>query len=159
MRYVLPAALSALFIFALVVSFYTPASGPSTLPNSFTVHNTTFNVSSYALTQQQREQGLMNATITNQTFMLFVFYNSSIYPFWMKNTYSPLDIIWIEAENGTGRIVYAVNATPCVSYDPNQTSCLVYYPKSDANYVIETKSGFMQRNNISIGDPIVLNSP
>jgi uncharacterized membrane protein (UPF0127 family) len=42
--------------------------------------------------------------------MLFVFYEEDNYEFWMKNTYIPLDIIWINSEN---EIVDIVSLSAC----------------------------------------------
>lgn len=126
----------------------------SALPASFTISNNTFNITSYALTVPEQEKGLMNTTVTANTFMLFVFPAPLVQSFWMKDTYTPLDIIWINAQNNTGTIVYIVNASTCASYDPNQTECKIYTPTSSANYVIETKSGFVEKYNIAVGDNI-----
>ncbi len=126
----------------------------SALPANFTVSNSTFNITSYAVTVPEQEKGLMNATVSASTFMLFVFPAPLAQSFWMKDTETPLDIIWIDAQNNTGTIVYIVNASTCASYDPNQTSCDVYTPTSAANYVIETKSGFVERYNIAIGENV-----
>jgi uncharacterized membrane protein (UPF0127 family) len=134
------------------------AVAASSPPVSFTVNNSTYNFTSYALNETQMHKGLMNRTnITNNTFMLFPMGASEPYPFWMKDTYVQLDIIWIDAPNSTGRIVYIANATPCVSYDKNQTNCVNYVPKNPANYVIETRAGFVQRHNISIGESVTFN--
>ena len=127
------------------------------MPKSFRIRNQTYDLTAYAYTPQQQEQGLMNAPVTNSTFMLFAFGQEGIYPFWMKNTYTPLDIVWINYSTAanTGRIVYSVNATPCASYDAQQSNCIVYIPKSEANYVIETKSGFLEEHGIKNGTAVM----
>ena len=130
-------------------------TGP--LPTTFTVANKTFYITAYAVTTAQQEKGLMNRTVSNNTFMLFVFNSTSQYSFWMKDTYTPLDMIWINSHNSTGTVVYIVNATPCSSYDPNQTACDIYTPASPANYVIETRSGFAQRYGLTVGEKIYFN--
>jgi uncharacterized membrane protein (UPF0127 family) len=126
-------------------------------PSSFTLGNRTFNFTSYAANVTEDEKGLMNATVTNQTFMLFEFHNSSIYQFWMKDTYTQLDIIWVDGNATSGRIVYIVNATPCANYDPSQTGCEIYTPSGVADYVIETRAGFVQANNVSLYQKIRFN--
>ncbi len=154
------AAIGAVAVTALLLAWFysfdhaTPAAN---VPVSFTVGNRTFGFTSYALNISQQEQGLMNATVTNQTFELFVFRNQSFFQFWMKDTYSPLDIMWVDANGTTGRIVYIVNATPCASYDPSQTNCDIYTPPSVANYVIETKAGFAERYGILDYEKITFN--
>lgn len=140
----------------IIAAFYFFYGFPGNLPTSFVVNNRSYQITSYAYTIQQQEKGLMNATVSNNTFMLFAFNSDGIYPFWMKNTYNSLDIMWIEYNNAsdTGKIVYFVNATPCISYDPEQINCIVYTPNSSSNYVIEAKSGFVERNNIVDGTAI-----
>lgn len=143
----------ALVLVAIILAVLVSLNRQSTLPASFTVNNTTYKISAYALTQAQQAQGLMNTTVTNSTFMLFVFSSADVYPFWMKNTYSALDIIWIRfnASTGTGNVVYIANAVPCVNYSKNQSSCIVYSPNAVANFVLEARAGFAKANNIGIG--------
>lgn len=114
---------------------------------------------SYALTQvdtniSEWEQGLMNVTnMSNSTFALFVFPYSSNYPFWMKDTYVPLDMLWIN----NSKIVYiAANVPPCNSYNINQNNCRIYTPSAEANYVIEAKAGFAQNENVTVGENITI---
>lgn len=125
-------------------------------PAAFSVNNRTYKITAYAYTQAQQEKGLMNETVTNSTFMLFYFGQPGIYSFWMKDTYSQLDIIWLNYSSSTGmaKAVYIVNATPCTSYNSNQDSCIIYTPTVYADYVLETKAGFVGQNNITIGSSI-----
>lgn len=157
---ILLVALIAILLYLIVAGtyfyefeFYAPAK-----PGSFTISDSTVAFSAYAWNTAQDEKGLMNATVTNSTFMLFYLGSRGIYPFWMKDTYSYLDIVWINmSANGTGTIVDMVNATPCSYYNPSQTSCIIYVPTSDSNYVIETHLGFGEINNVSVGEKIVFN--
>jgi hypothetical protein len=128
------------------------------LPNSFTVYGKSFNFTYFATTEQQRETGLMNKTVTNSTFMLFVFPNKSIYSFWMYNTHYNLDMIWLNSSSvqNNGIITKIVhiqeNATPCF----DSSLCAVYTPSNVSNYVIEAKAGFIKSHNITIGTAIIL---
>jgi uncharacterized membrane protein (UPF0127 family) len=99
----------------------------------------------------------MHSTVTNDTFMLFYLGEPGIYSFWMKDTYAPLDIIWLNYSSSTGiaKVVYVVDAPPCVNYDTYQSNCIVYMPTNNSNYVIETRGGFTESNNISIGNHIM----
>lgn len=154
------AAVAAAVAFVILIAYLYligTAYVGGTQPKSFTIGNRTFNFTSYALDIPEDEQGLMNASVTNRTFMLFEFHNSSIFQFWMKNTYTPLDIIWIEGNRTSGRVVYIVNASPCVNYDPGQANCAVYTPQNLADYVIEAKSGFVQSNNVSLYEQVRFN--
>lgn len=149
-------------IFLSLISFQkvgvfqaSPAIGYSG-QSSFTFGNLTYNFTYVAPNISSWETGLMNKTVTNSTFELFIFSDVSVYPFWMKNTYSPLDIIWV---NGT-TVTYIVNATPCSWYSADQSNCAVYnsynqgYP---ADYVIEALSGFTNRTGLKVGDKIKIN--
>ena len=84
-----------------------------------------------------RQQWLMyRETLPSQSGMLFVFDREQKYPFWMKNTLIPLDMLWI---NSGGYIVDIQTAIPCIS-DP----CPTYDPKSDSLYVLEINAGLSQ---------------
>ncbi len=152
----LAAVLAASFVAAILV--YSVASGldAANVPSHFSVNGHTYAITVYEHTQAQLEKGLMNATVTNSTFALFYLGKPGIYPFWMKNTYYSLDIIWVNysKENGYGRVVYIANAIPCDSYSGNQTACTLYAPNSYADYVIEAQSGFSKRNGVAIGSRI-----
>ncbi len=141
---------ASLFVVAFIyvaLSARQPAPG---LPASFAVSGHSFDFSAYAVTQQQQEQGLMNQTVTNGTFMLFVFSKPSIYRFWMYDTYDALDIIWLNGTRDGATVVYvAANAQPCVNAP--QQDCAVYAPDAAANYVIEAKAGFAPAYGIGVG--------
>lgn len=151
--------IAALIIIALGLAalFFLP--GGNAYPASFTVSGGTYNITAYAYTTAQQEKGLMNATVTNSTIMLFGFPKPGLYSFWMKDTYSPLDIIWVNysALQDSGTVVYIVNAIPCASYSANQSDCTIYTPASDANYVIEARSGFANASGIHVGSNLAFN--
>jgi uncharacterized membrane protein (UPF0127 family) len=130
------------------------AAGPAYL---FSANGREFNISLIAANQLELETGLMNTTITNSTMMLFVFPSPGIYPFWMENTYSNLDIMWLNVSGDSGNVVYlARNTTSCVG--KNETWCMdnAYTPNAYANYVIEAKAGFAKTNNIGVGTRVGL---
>jgi uncharacterized membrane protein (UPF0127 family) len=81
--------------------------------------------------------------------MIFVFPAAGFYPFWMKNTLIPLDMIWLDAQ---ARIVsIAVSVPPCKA-DP----CPSYAPDGNATYVIEVVSGFARQHHLKKGDHLAL---
>ena len=99
------------------------------------------------------ERGLMNYTITNSTFELLVFPEGSRYSDWMRNTYYPIDIFWIN----NSKVVYITrDAIPCIDYDPSQQNCILYTPNMSFNYQIETAAGFVNRTNLTVGDNITI---
>ena len=82
------------------------------------------------------ERGLMfRESLGPNEGMLFVFEKAGFYPFWMKNTLIPLDIIWIDE---AWRIVSIAESVPPCRADP----CPTYPPAGDARYVVEVSAGF-----------------
>jgi uncharacterized membrane protein (UPF0127 family) len=135
---------------AVTIYFQTTNSDSVTtpLPTSFTANGKNFTITYTASNELEREHGLMNTKITNTTIMLFAWPTAGTYSFWMYQTNSSLDMIWVNATGNSGRIVYeALDAPPC--YD--SASCAVYTPSSPANYVFEVKGGFAQANGLKLG--------
>lgn len=98
----------------------------------------------------ERNRGLMNRTdLCENCGMLFIFPDEDYRTFWMKNTLIPLDIIFINEEK---RIVNIEEDTK-----KNQTEEL-YSSESKAKYVLEVNSGFCQKNNIDIGNTLILDN-
>lgn len=99
-----------------------------------------------AQTEEERTQGLMYREILdNNSGMLFIFTQENIYPFWMKDTLIPLDIIWI---NNADTIVFIQkNALPCKT-----EICESYYPNISASYVFEINSGKADELGLKVGD-------
>jgi len=103
---------------------------------------------SLAATPVEREHGLMfRKNLPKGQGMLFVFDQEDLYGFWMKNTYIPLDIVWI---NEDLRIVYIKRgAQPCLS-----DSCTPIEPDQKARYVLEGNSGFVAELGLRVGDSL-----
>lgn len=145
---VIVVAFAAYFVY---VSLQPPGSVTSGVPSSFTVNGKTFVFTYVATTQQEREQGLMNTKVTNQTTMLFVFPSSGRWSFWMYDTNTSLDMIWVNAAGNSGKVAYLVaSAPPCY----NSNLCTNYTPTQPANYVIEAKAGFAAYYGISVGTTV-----
>lgn len=92
-------------------------------------------------------QGLMERQSLNKNEgMLFIFKQEGIYPFWMKNTLIPLDIIWISKEK---KIVFInKNSQPCGTAD-----CPIINPGVKAKYVLEINAGISEEIGLETGDP------
>lgn len=76
-----------------------------------------------ARTAEQQQQGLMyRETMGEEYGMLFIFPDTTLHNFWMKNTRIPLDIIWI---NDQFQVVRIFTAQPCIT-DP----CTIYAPET-----------------------------
>lgn len=99
-----------------------------------------------ARTPSEQERGLMfKEQMGPDKGMLFVFAQSGNYPFWMKNTLIPLDIIWI---NQNREVVFiAENVQPC-----KQVDCPLINPATDAKYVLELNGGTASRFKLHLGD-------
>jgi len=92
-----------------------------------------------------REKGLMyRRNIPDTLGMLFVFPDEDYHSFWMKNTPSPLDILYV---NGSGEIVKIYENTEPFSEESIPSEEL-------AQYVVEVKAGFCSVHNITDSDRI-----
>ena len=100
--------------------------------------------------KEERTKGLMlREKLEENSGMLFIFENEEYQIFWMKNTFIPLDIIFIDKNLEIMDIKYAI---PC-----NENPCTLYRPSNPSKYVLEVNAGFSAKNNISEGDKIILN--
>ena len=124
-------------------------NGVNNQSNSYVIiNNYTINVE-LALTNEERQKGLMEKEILNDNDgMLFIFENEEIHEFWMKNMIISLDIIWI---NSDGEIVHIEKQVP-----PCEENCVIYSPLLPAKYVLELSSGSVERLSIESGTEIQL---
>ena len=99
-------------------------------------------------TQILRQQGLSNRrSLGDYQGMLFIFDTSGIYPFWMKDMYIPLDIIYISDSYYIVDILKDVQ--PCSSI------CTSFVSNVEFRYVLEVKSGFTDINRVAIGNAVI----
>ena len=100
-----------------------------------------FNVE-VARTERTRNEGLMyRRYLPKISGMLFVFPHEDKHAFWMKNTYIPLDIIWI---NRLGKIVWVSENTPPCRVDP----CPIFKTPVAAKYVLEINAGLARKHGL-----------
>jgi len=125
---------------------YSP-SAPDSLMGSVCFSGNCFSVE-LATTRAQVERGLMyRKELYNDNGMLFIFDKEENYPFWMKNTLIPLDIIWID---GNGKIVFvADNVQPCKSL-----ICSSVNPGVSAKYVLEINAGISEKIGLNLGEEV-----
>jgi uncharacterized membrane protein (UPF0127 family) len=143
-----------LLVYAVYESSAAPGPVTTKVPSTFSVNGRTFVFTYVATTQQERQAGLMNKKVTNTTTMLFAFPYSSKWAFWMYDTNTSLDMIWVNATGDSGRVVYIMEgAPPC--YNLSGYGCATYTPSASANYVIEAKAGFTAANGIATGMTIL----
>jgi uncharacterized membrane protein (UPF0127 family) len=98
-----------------------------------------------AKTSAEQEKGLMyRESLDENAGMLFIFNKEGIYPFWMKNTLIPLDMIWIDANN---KVVFiGQNVQPCKTF-----ICPSVVPSVKAKYVLEVNAGICQKIGLKVG--------
>ena len=100
-------------------------------------------------TDIRRKQGLMfRKNIDKNTGMLFIFEKENTYGFWMKNTYMPLDIIWMNREKEV--VFIERSARPCL-----KNSCTPVFPDRPALYVLEINATEQAVLGLRIGDKAV----
>lgn len=109
-------------------------------------------------TFKEQIQGLMfKDSLEKNKGMLFIFKEEDYYPFWMKNTLIPLDIIWINGEN---KIVFIKeNALPCSPHlrygeAGYKEDCPAIEPSEVAKYVLEISGGISKTINLKLGDKV-----
>jgi uncharacterized membrane protein (UPF0127 family) len=153
MRTVAAVLVVAMVSVAAVYLYASTTRSPFTgqVPSRFTVGGRTFPITYTATDQSEWQTGLMNRRIKNTTTMLFIFPTSDYYPFWMFDTNASLDIIWMDARNSSGTVVYVATDLPSC-FQP--VGCPQYTPNAAANYVLEAKAGFAVANGVAVGTVI-----
>jgi uncharacterized membrane protein (UPF0127 family) len=97
----------------------------------------------------ERKKGLMfRDHLGADQGMLFIFDSVGEYPFWMKNTKIPLDMIWLD-QNLTVRSIRE-SVPPCLK-DP----CPMISPNAEALYVLELNAGEVKKLGLKVGDQAV----
>ncbi|MEA2239119.1 MAG: uncharacterized protein QOC81_3843 [Thermoanaerobaculia bacterium] len=95
---------------------------------------------------ETRAQGLMYRDhLADDRGMIFLFPEAGEYPFWMKNTLIPLDMIWIDKEH---RIVHIAHDVPPCKADP----CPNYPPHAQASSVLELAAGVAAKHHLAEGN-------
>lgn len=95
-----------------------------------------------AATVEQRATGLMNRfSLRNDAGMVFVFPRAEPLGFWMKNTYVPLSIAFIDSD---GRILNIEDMAP-------QTET-THWSRGPALFALEMRKGWFRDRGIAPGD-------
>ena len=98
-----------------------------------------------ARSEQEKALGLMFRTaLADDTGMLFAYGREQIITMWMKNTYIPLDMVFIRADGTVGHI--AVKTTPL--------SEEIVSSVGPARYVLEIAGGAAERLGLKVGDRV-----
>jgi uncharacterized membrane protein (UPF0127 family) len=130
---------SIFLVCLLIVPYPVIGAGLSTRTLTISGHKLTVEV---AATPQARETGLMNRfSLQPDHGMLFVFETPQPLAFWMKNTYIPLSIAFVDAR---GRIINIEDMRP---QDES-----THWSKGVALYAIEMRQGWFAANGIGAGE-------
>lgn len=135
----------------LIFKLLNPTPNNSLATKKITLGKTLYNIE-LAKTNLERSAGLSNRkSLCPNCGMIFIFDQPSTYPFWMKDTLIPLDIIWLDE---SGKIVTIHEARP----EPNIPfyKLKLYQNKEPALYVLELNAGDTHKLNLKIGDKITL---
>jgi uncharacterized membrane protein (UPF0127 family) len=145
---------SAVLLLALACAQRSPAPTPATTTSAAPVagapriilpDNAVISVE-VASDDATREQGLMYRDhLDGDRGMIFLFTQAGEYPFWMKNTLIPLDMIWMDAQHRIvhiSRDVQPCKADPCPNYPPN----------AQAMSVLELAGGVAAKHQLAEGN-------
>lgn len=101
-----------------------------------------------------RERGLSNRkNLAANSGMLFIFPQSQMEIFWMKDMNFPLDFIWINKN----QVVNLTENVPPPSQ--NNGNPMIISSTVPVDKVLEVNAGFIKNHQIKNGDIVVLNSP
>ena len=128
---------------ACLVALALPASSTELAQRTLTIgdHKLTVEVAS---APETRETGLMNRfSLQTDHGMLFVFEAPQPLAFWMKNTYIPLSIAFVDRN---GRILNIEDMRP--------QDEATHWSKGQALYAIEMRQGWFAAKGIAAGDVV-----
>ena len=128
-----------------VISFYSFSN--EKIEISIYNKNITFNVE-VAKTIEERRTGLMyRKKLLNNEGMLFIFPREKIIQLWMKNTYIPLDVIFISKN----KVIVDIKK------NMEKLSETIVKSKVKSRYALEFNAGLINKLGIEIGDKVLFN--
>ena len=128
-----------------LISFYTFSN--EKIDVSIYNKNITFNVE-VAKTIEERRKGLMyRKKLLNNEGMLFIFPREKIIQLWMKNTYIPLDVIFISKN----KVIVDIKK------NMEKLSETIVKSKVKSRYALEFNAGLINKLDIKIGDKVLFN--
>jgi len=128
-----------------LISFYTFSN--EKIEVSIYNKNITFDVE-IAKTIEERRTGLMyRKKLLNNEGMLFIFPREKIIQLWMKNTYIPLDVIFISES----KVIVDIKK------NMEKLSKTIVKSKVKSRYALEFNAGLINKLDIKIGDKVLFN--
>ncbi len=102
-----------------------------------------------AETPESRARGLSERPDLDQDRgMLFLFDRAGVYPFWMKDTLIPLDIIWLQ--DGEIKDIVTLQAPTSTLFTP------IHMPLALANAALELNAGEAEKLGLKVGQRLEL---
>ena len=103
-----------------------------------------------ASTPRTRERGLMfRKEMKENEGMVFIFPEEGPHSFWMKNTYIPLDMIFLDKDMKIRGILHKV---PILNLEPRSI-------EEDSQYIIELNGRAAEKSGLSAGNRAVFDDP
>ena len=142
-KFIIGKILDIRILIVLGILFITSSCQPKG-PSRVCYQNTCFEVK-VAKTESNRLKGLQfRQNLGEREGMLFIFSERAQHSFWMKDTYIPLDIIWLDDARHIVHIEH--NVSPCYSLQ-----CPVYAPRLKSLYVLEINAGEAAKYGLKLG--------
>lgn len=139
-------ALAVLSLLAFAGCGGSPAAGTLTIETASGPVELTVEI---ADTPEERSRGLMGReSLPERSGMLFLYGEDTRGGFWMKDTWIPLSIAFLDAG---GRILAILDLEPCAA-DP----CPVYEPGLAYRSALEVSRGAFARLGVAVGDVATL---
>jgi uncharacterized membrane protein (UPF0127 family) len=96
-----------------------------------------------ARTNEERQRGLMfRDSLLQNKGMIFIFDSEGNYPFWMKDTKIPLDLVYFDSDWKVVGILEGMEPMSRASRGIEKQS----------RYVLEINAGLVQKEGVSVGD-------
>jgi hypothetical protein len=140
-----------IFTFLIILNLSSCFASSNTL--TLSVNGKDLNIE-LAISKEEKQKGLMfRKTLASNTGMLFVFDPPRYLSFWMKNTYIPLSIAFIDNNN---KIINIEDMDPIAKNFKGEIPS--YKSVSMAKYALEVNLGWFKKNKIKVGDAISFSS-
>ncbi len=137
---------------ALIAGLILILSACHTNQHRVTINDISFDVE-LADNDNLRALGLMyREEMSDKNGMLFIFPDTQLRAFWMKNTIIPLDIIYFDANKKIVSI--SENTPPCKN---TSSRCPNYPSKRPTKYVLEINAGLSSKYGFKAGDEMLIN--
>ena len=142
-----------LLLLAVVIAGCSAAENSDYSMGSVAIINSALEIVSFRVEVPKTGEGFMKGLMFRESLaadmgMLFIYTDSDIRSFWMKNTLIPLDILFIDDNLTLQKIVQAV---PCV-----EEPCEIYSSGSAVKYVLEINGNLAKRRSIEEGSKVFI---